>query len=82
MSLYEKFEAFHRSNPDVYKIYKIMALEQCERGNKVASSHLIERIRWEYGIKIPNNTKPYYSRRFVRDYPQYIDLFKFTPLKS
>ena len=77
----EGFEIFHTSKPEVYKLYKIMALVQCELGNKIGSSYLIERIRWEYGMSIPNNTVPYYARRFVKDYPEFEKLFKFTKAK-
>lgn len=81
MKYNDKFEIFNRSNPLVYKLFKQLALSQIEQGNKVGSKAIIERIRWDYGMKVCNVFTPYYSRRFVREYPQYTNCFKFKAIK-
>lgn len=80
MKYNDKFEVFNRLNPLVYKLFKQMALFQCESGNNVGSKALIERIRWEYGIKVSNIFTPYYSRRFVREFPEYTQFFTFKKI--
>jgi len=83
-----KFEAFHRENPKVYALYKKIALALIAAGKKrIGSKHIIELIRYESSIrtngqdyKICNNHTPYYARRFVRDFPQHFDKFKFMQL--
>lgn len=78
----ERFELFNKANPEVYKLYKKMALEICAKGERVGSKHIVERIRWEHKLKVSNDFTAYYSRRFVADFPYYKHLFKLNPLTS
>tara|TARA_R110000764_G_scaffold72464_1_gene148597 strand:+ start:1507 stop:1755 length:249 start_codon:yes stop_codon:yes gene_type:complete len=82
MEIKERFEVFHRSDKEVYELYKRYALFRCELGNKVVSKLLFEIIREEHGKTLDNDFTPYYSRRFCRDFPEYKHLFKFRKLKK
>jgi hypothetical protein len=85
----EKFETFHRHNPKVYELFKKFAFELINAGHtRIGSQLIIERIRYETAIKtlgddykINNNYKPYYSRRFVRDFPEHFLKFTFRVIK-
>ena len=77
----DSFAVYNKRKPLVYELFKTMATVQCEQGNKTGSKAIIERIRWEYGIKIKNTYTPYYSRLFVKEFPQYKQFFKFRQIK-
>jgi len=84
------FEMFHRQNPKVYRLFKKFSLALIEAGhNKIGSKLIIERIRYESAVrttgndhKINNNFTAYYSRRFIREFPQHTDRFTFRKLIS
>lgn len=82
------FEIFHRQNPRVYRLFKKFSLALIEAGhNKIGSKQIVERIRYESAIrttgndyKINNNFTCYYSRRFIREFPQHTERFTFRKL--
>ena len=86
----EKFNTFHRDNPDVYKSFKKFAFELINAGCKhLGAKQIIERIRFETTIqtqgdpefKINNNHTCFYSREFCREFPEHLDKFKFKTIQ-
>lgn len=80
---YSWFKDYHKENPHIYQYFKRYALRSIERGFKNLSSEFIFNIiRWETPIKagddfkINNNAKPFYSRLFMQEYPQYEGFFR------
>lgn len=77
------FKKFHTDNPEIYKLFKEFTFTAISRGHKKLSSEMIiNRIRWETNImtndkdyKINNNYKPFYSRMFMSDHPEYKEFF-------
>lgn len=82
---FKRFKAYDEENPDVYQFFRQYALKSIERGYKRLSAEFIFNvIRWETPIranggedfKINNNFKPWYSRKFIREFPQYHGFFE------
>lgn len=75
----EKFQAFHKANPEVFEKFKQFANELLMRGHRRMSGALIiERVRWEAitgrfasgtfameSFKINNNFTALYVRKLV-----------------
>ena len=87
----EEFAKFHKANPQVYQTF----MEQCFRAirlkrTKISSKAIINWIRWEVslntkskdGYKINDIFTPYYSRLFIKDYPEYEYIFEFRELRD
>ena len=78
-----EFKAFHQKNSEVYELFKTFTFRAINAGhNKLSSEMIINRIRWETSIdttdvdyKINNDYKPFYSRMFMNEYPQYKNFF-------
>lgn len=81
---YRRFLEYHSANPEIYEFFKRYALRSIERGYKHLSAEFIFNvIRWETPItaagddfKINNDYKPWYSRLFMQEYPQYNGFFR------
>ena len=78
----EKFEIYHRDNPQIYKEFERFTLQTIQRGfQHYSSKGIIEIIRWHTGIfankgfKVNNNYTPYYADLFEANHPQYKDFF-------
>ena len=86
----EAFNKFHSENPLIYEHFKTFALEWLASGaRKISSKQVIGRIRWFVSVetkdedfKINDIHTAYYARKFVSDYPQYIDNFNFRHLRA
>jgi hypothetical protein len=91
----EAFQEFHNANPSVYVNYIkfaknwIKALQTRKQKIRISSKQIIGRIRWFYEIekkigefKINDAFTCYYSRLFIKDYPQYKDVFEFRELRA
>lgn len=81
----EQVEKFHMEHPEVWDLFVRFSFDMIRRGYKSYSAYTVmERIRWEKdaggdgvnSFKINNNHIPFYSRRFMRAYPQYEGFFK------
>ena len=79
----EWFELYNEENPQIYELFKRYSLSAIERGHKNLSAEFIFNvIRWETSMKtsddfkINNNAKPYYARKFMKEYPQYNGFFR------
>ena len=86
----DKFNEFHRENPDVYTSFKKFAFQLINAGCKrLGSKQIIERIRFETAIKttgdpdfkINNNHTCFYSRLFCNDYPEHLNKFNFKQIQ-
>ncbi len=82
ISKMEKFNIFHRENPQVYEYFVTFAMTLINRGYKRISGRLIiERVRYETmtetvsndGFKINNDHIAHYARLFIRQYPEHYD---------
>jgi hypothetical protein len=77
------FDKYHEENPEIYQFFCRCALKSIQLGFKNLSAEFIFNIiRWEapitagYDFKINNNAKPFYSRLFMREFPQYEGFFR------
>lgn len=81
---FKRFQKYHEENPQIYEFFKRYTLRSIERGYKHLSAEFIFNvIRWETPIgasgddfKINNDFKPWYSRLFMKEFPQFQDFFR------
>ena len=78
-----KFDQYDNDNPHIYELFKRFAFEAIDSGREYFSAEaIINRVRWETMMsgndeyKINNNYKPFYSRKFMKEYPQYGKFFR------
>lgn len=78
-----EFLAFHRDNPQIYKLFVKYASMVARTRNRFGSRAILERIRWETAVesshetlKIPNAYSAYYSRLFEIDHPRFDGMFQ------
>lgn len=88
--LEEKFETYHKENPQLYKLFERFAREALSSGYKTFSAYAIfERIRWHVAIetvgdpfKLNNNYRPYYARKLMFDQPEFEGFFNTRSLQE
>ena len=86
--LKEKWWAWHKQNPEFYKLFERFTFQAIERGHTRLSAWLIvNRIRWETMIvttgddyKISNDFIALYARLFMHYNPQYKGFFRTKPM--
>jgi len=83
-----KYEEYDRKNPQIYEMFRRFTLEAVRLGRKRFSAEaVINRIRWETMVrgddefKINNNIKPYYSRKFMNEFPECEGFFQLRKSK-
>jgi len=90
MTLTDKFNQYHRDNPQVYELFKRFTFMAIRRGhNRLSAWMIANRIRWETSIetfsvdeyKISNDYIALYARMFMRDHPEYDGFFKTKEMK-
>lgn len=90
MTLTDKFNQYHRDNPQVYELFKRFTFMAIKRGhNRLSAWMIANRIRWETSIetfsvdeyKISNDYIALYARMFMQDHPQYNGFFKTKEMK-
>jgi hypothetical protein len=90
MTLTDKFNQYHRDNPQVYELFKRFTFMAIKRGhNRLSAWMIANRIRWETSIetfsvdeyKISNDYIALYARMFMRDHPEYDGFFKIKEMK-
>lgn len=90
MTLTNKFNQYHRDNPQVYELFKRFTFMAIKRGhNRLSAWMIANRIRWETSIetfsvdeyKISNDYIALYARMFMRDHPEYDGFFKIKEMK-
>ncbi len=82
--LRERFDDYHKNNPEVYDLFRRYTLQAIQSGYKhFGSQMIIEKIRWQTAIvkgdhdfKINNDFAAFYSRMFTMEYPSYSDYFR------
>jgi hypothetical protein len=78
------FDKYHSENPKIYEYFKEYSLRSINKGfNHLSAEFIFNVIRWETPLtadgddfKINNNAKPFYSRLFMKDFPQYQGFFR------
>ncbi len=88
-TLLNRFTDFDEKNPEVYELFVRFTFEAIKRGHKRLSAWMIaNRIRWETTIvtvnceyKISNDYIALYSRKFMKDYPQFNGFFRIKEMK-
>jgi hypothetical protein len=84
----EKFIAFHRASPRVWRLFERFALQAAKTGRNYGAKCIMERIRWEEEIendtafKVNNNYTAMYARLFAWKYPEHKDMFGFREVKG
>lgn len=90
MTLTDKFNQYHRDNPQVYELFKRFTFMAIKRGhNRLSAWMIANRIRWETSIetfsvdeyKISNDYIALYARMFMQDHPEYDGFFKTKEMK-
>tara|TARA_R110000796_G_scaffold43000_2_gene105861 strand:- start:4219 stop:4494 length:276 start_codon:yes stop_codon:yes gene_type:complete len=89
MKLKQKFDDWHKENPEVYVLFCKFTLQASERGHKRLSAWMIvNRIRWETAVvttgddyKVSNDFIALYARKFMEDYPKYKGFFVTKEMK-
>ena len=84
MKTIDNFKKYHEENPRVYDLFSEFTYQVINRGFKNFSSEsIINQIRWFTSVetvgdvyKVNNDYKPYYSRKFMSDNPQYEGFFR------
>lgn len=88
--IWRQFRAFDKENPHIWKEFQRYALEAVERGHlRIGSDFICGLIRWESVFeysnevyKLNNNFPAYYSRKFLKHYPQHRKLFELRKLRA
>ena len=77
------FEIFDESNPEFWDQFRRFSFEAIRSGRKRFSARAVfQRMRWETEIdsggtfKVNNNWCAFYSRKFMREYPEYKGFFE------
>lgn len=90
-SIQQSFKEFNDDNPKVYELFKGYAFEAINKEKKkISSKMIINRIRWEVymdttedtGYRINDAYTAHYARLFIKDYPQYEEMFEFRRIRS
>jgi hypothetical protein len=77
-------EEFDSANPAVWKLFVKFTFDAIHAGSSSFSvDSVTERIRWFTTIetragefKLNNNLRPYYARKWQKEFPKYADLFE------
>tara|TARA_A100001035_G_scaffold24360_1_gene16359 strand:+ start:2510 stop:2854 length:345 start_codon:yes stop_codon:yes gene_type:complete len=81
----DQCKRFHVEHPQVWSLFVKFTLQMIDRGYKNYSVNAVfERIRWEIdaggdgvnAFKLNNNYRAFYSRAFMRKYPQHDGFFR------
>lgn len=84
----ERFLAFHRENPGVWRSFEQYALQAAKSRASLGAKAIMERVRWEAEVerkqafKCNNNFTAYYARIFADKYPQYKTIFEFRHIRG
>lgn len=79
------FEAFHAAHPEVFELFKTLAIEIRGKGfQKYSARTIVERIRWHYdtnpthdgGFKMNDHVNPHYARLLMEIDPTFRGFFE------
>jgi len=83
------FMAYHRANPTIWIAFEKLAIDLIDRGLKrYGAKAIMEVVRYHESIQrrgefdINNNYSSYYSRAFIKKYPQHDGFFEFRRTKG
>ena len=83
ISIEERFELFHRANPQVYEALRELSMRLAATGRRTfGMKALFEALRFSYALqtsgesyKINNSYTPFYARLLMRNEPQLAGFF-------
>ena len=89
-SIRDGFNKFISKNPHIYKSFEEQTFRAIKKGRtKISSDLIINYIRWEQFIessdehfKINNSYSAYIARFFIKQNPQYSNLFNLRKLRN
>lgn len=89
-TIQERFEAFHRSHPDVYSLFKKLAFELLQSGRAhYGAKSLMEVIRFhrttsggDGEFKINNVFTSRYARMLIEEHPEFEGFFELRSLQA
>lgn len=93
MTIQERFDKFHRDNPEVYELFKRFSWELVRSGRlRYSADAIIHRIRWHYAVnvdyqkngdfKMNNNFSSRYARKLIAESPSFDEFFETRELKE
>lgn len=81
-----QWREFDSAHPEIWNLFKKFTFQKLRQGfNHYGARDILHRIRWEtdkaqevddHSFKINNNLSPFYSRRFMEQYPQHDGFFR------
>lgn len=89
-TIQERFEAFHKLNPQVYTALRALALEMVRNGvRQYGIKGLTELLRWQFAIqtkgeafKICNSYTSRYARLLMKQEPELAGFFELRELRE
>ena len=84
-NLQSEFDSYDKANPQVWDAFIRFTKEAISFGHQhLSASLVVERIRWETlidsrsfdGLKINNNHRAYYARKFHKEFPEHRGFFR------
>jgi len=84
----EEFWKFHSDNPNVFHLFADVALKTKRSGrDRYSIQAIAEVVRWQTDIetidqhfKLPNNTRAYYARLLMHEFPSLKNFFNTRPV--
>lgn len=85
---FKEFRKYDEENPHIWREFVIKTKEAQGRGyNKISAHFIFQILRWETGVraegsnwKVDHNHFPYYSRKFMEEYPESEGIFEIRKL--
>ena len=82
--IFERFAAFHKANPIVWRLFRRLALRRIDEGfNEYSAKKLFEDLRWHFEldttgdkVRLCNSYTAYYARMFHVAYPHLKGFFR------
>lgn len=85
LTIQERFDAFHASNPHVFKMFVQYARQAKARGyDKFSAKAIFERLRWYFSFetesedefKLNNDYTALYARKAIKEFPEFEGFFE------
>jgi hypothetical protein len=91
MTIDERFDKFHRDNPQIYNLLRLFSISAKNAGfHNYGMKAIFERVRWHIdietkhsdGFKLSNDYTSRYARLLDREEPQLRGFFNMRSLRS
>jgi hypothetical protein len=75
------FVMYDLENPEIWKMFKLFAMQATKYRDRYSARAIFHRIRWETMVsgkgdfKVNNNWSKYYAEKFMRLYPDHDGFF-------